>query len=247
MSKPSAFDFDITPITGDGTCFYHMLSVALFGHMDGHAIRADVHKRWNGMTDIYNHVKSESAFHRYLVNFATLNLGESRDRVWKMLDTNKPELFRRIGDFVFGGNTYAEEFAINITALLYRIEVNVLVVTEQTSGKLMISDTRKFPYDHTTELTYANFKNWTVTRSVATALFNQSFYVNSTTSPNSRFPNHFTNIYHYTKTYADVLTNDKTTRVTTKPPGGWDMLLDGARSSLIEWISRRYVSVLFII
>ncbi len=247
MSIHSEFDFDLTRIPGDGTCFYHMLSVAISGTVDGHALRADVHRRWNDMSEVYQYVISESAFNRYLVNFVTCHLGESRDKIWKLLLTNRRELFRLAGDIMFGGNTYADEFAINVIALLYKVEVNVLVVTQQKSGDLVISDTRKFPYDQTTEGKYGNFKHWSATRSVAAALYNQGFYIKSAMSDSteSRYPNHFTNIYHNTKTYADALSNaisgntGKTTRVTAKAPGGWDMLLDGARSSLIRWISHR--------
>ena len=251
MSNPSKFDFDLTPIPSDGTCFYHMLSVALSGKVDGATIRADVHRRWNNMKDIYHHIHSESAFNRYLVSFVSVHRGETHDKMWKLLLTNKAELFRLAGDIMFGGNTYADEFAINITAILYRVEVNVIAVTEQASGKLVISDTRKFPYDQTTEKTYGNFKNWSATRSIATALFHAGFYVRQTKSASVIYPNHFTNIYHTTKTYADALSNaisgmtDKISPITTKVPGGWDMLLDGARQSLLGWINNRYVFFMY--
>ncbi len=245
----NVFDFDTTSIPGDGTCFYHMLSVAMSGKVDGAAIRADVHTRWNNMTDIYRHIHSEFAFNRYLVNYVTCHLGKARDDVWKLLCTNKAELFRLAGEYMFAGNTYADEFAINITSMLYGVEVNVLVVTEQPSGNLVVSDTRKFPYDQTTDETFGNFKNWSATRSVATALYNQCFYVKSDRNANARYPNHFTNIYHVTKTYADVLSGraDVATHVATKVPGGWDALLEGARQSLLKWISRRYVHYLCIL
>ncbi len=243
MSIPNEFDFDITQIPGDGTCFYHMLSVAISGNITGDAIRADVHSRWNNMNDIYHHIHSEYAFNKYLVNYVSCHLGESREATWNLLRTNKRELFRLAGEHMFGGHTYADEFAINIIAMLYRVEVNVLVVTEQASGKLLVSDTRKFPYDQTAEQKYGNFKNWSATKSIATALYNAGFYVNSNTINSARYPNHFTNIYHTTKTYADALSGraDAVTRTTTKLPGGWEALLDGARQSLLRWITHRYI------
>ncbi len=241
MSTINTFDFDLTHIPGDGTCFYHMLSVALYGKPDGATIRADVHRRWNSVTDVYVHVKSEAAFNRYLISYMAIHLGEPQAKFWKLLLNNKPELFRLAGAQMFGGNTQADDFAISIIAMLYSVELNVVVVTQQPSGELKVSDIRKFPVDQTTEGKYGNFKNWHPTVSLTTALYNSSFYIHANTTAEGRYPNHFTNVYHVTKTrtYANVLSGAGTTTASTcKVPGGWDNLLDGVSASLIQWISR---------
>ena len=198
MSTTGAtFVFNNENVPGDGTCFYHSISSAMFGKVSGESLREEAMDRWESKA-FYNKLYSVEEFHTVLFGWMAVVSCGGLD-----IDTALPAFRRRyaqdpdtvheeMGKRLFSGSIWADELIINIMSLMFNVEITVIHV--DLSSKYSLSDFKtrvnQFPRNFTDD-TKCDFINWNPEYSVAVAYINARFY---SQPEEEMYPDHFTTI-----------------------------------------------------
>ena len=144
ISEITRFHFDKDNIPGDGACFYHAVSKALFGNVDGRKLIQKIKEVWNdpNFDTIVVRNKMNSSFHFYnaLWRHAALfdsdeievNEGKIRKKIEEYRKmyadpSQRAKVHANIGERMFGSfelhgkRVWAEDFTINIICVMLNI------------------------------------------------------------------------------------------------------------------------------
>jgi hypothetical protein len=192
-------EFDQSNIPADGTCFYHAISRSLYGVTDGRRLLSDLHTMWNSTDFDVNIIRRKtpvlpfynSLWRNHVISQAKgsdiLNEKEINKRVDDLrllyASSRREATHKLIGEKLFGRvkeGKWADDFAINMVALLLDIEIVSLIASENRllttpfSPSITIG-TRFYPMDFSKEERFRGFRDWNPSASIIISYYDVNF------------------------------------------------------------------------
>jgi hypothetical protein len=242
-------EFDKSNIPADGSCFYHAISSSLYGVADGRRLLSDLHSMWNS-TDFDDKIIRKKTplllFYNSLWRYHVISQAKKSDilderEIKKRVNdlrilyasSRREATHKLVGEKMFGRvkeGKWADDFTINMVALLLDIEIVSLIASENRLLTTPMSpsitiDTRFYPMDFSPEERFRGFRDWNPSARIIISYYDVNFRYGTLGSVASA--NHYSTVsigdrYKFSSEDIDTKSN-----------------LDDVRSQFKDWLLER--------